>query len=545
MKRSIALALASLLALSAWAQVAHDPNDQVYDDLDLWATRGYVSMLPPVRPYPVKLLEELLGKVVRKGDASARAAAQKYLDALSPEARPMHVGVVGAFRGQDDDLTLDGAPTVDGTLRLEEWLTATFRMDLYGVTRKPGDEIVVPGADSPYPDLVIDNAKVGPFYVLGDWTSMVSAGSSSAYFQAGLSRSSFGPLFDESVVVGPQAGRAGHFDLVYRKSWWSYSGMLLALSATNDYGSIADNSDIHPNKYVALHSLDFAVTDSLELGYFESVVWGNRFETMYLAPFTNFMANQSLAGFDDNCFMGFHFRWSAFKDFQALGQIYIDDLSFNDLARLNFDTKYKFASDVGIRWAPEQGLISDSALSYTAVMPYMYTHVNGDRANRYTDDAVNYYNYTHLGRGLGSDLQPNSDRVSARISFRLIPNLDLSLSGSFQRHGNASEDGDGDDGTQYAAGNSGTIYDDGYEQYDKDGETSARNTFNDKTRFLTQDVIEMKASAGVGVAFTLPTPIGKFKAGVDYVYEYAWNRNLVEDKDGAAHYYVFSGTWRW
>ena len=38
------------LSFPVFSQVIHDPYDQLYRDLDIWAVRGYISQLPPVRP---------------------------------------------------------------------------------------------------------------------------------------------------------------------------------------------------------------------------------------------------------------------------------------------------------------------------------------------------------------------------------------------------------------------------------------------------------------------------------------------------------------
>lgn len=535
MKRLCTVLFCLLLGVSAFSQVALDPNDPIYGDLDRWAVQGYISALPTLRPYPLQLLDELLTTVVKRGDAASREKAQSYLSAIAPGSRAMHLGLTGTIRSVDGDQSLEGSPTADGTIRPEDWLSLGYRVAVWGATRAPGKEILVPGARSPYPDLIEDDAKVGPFFVLQDWASIMALGSSSLYVQAGVNRSSFGPFFDNSVVVGPQAGKAGAFNVTYRNDRWSYSGSYLLLNATDDFGDIS--KDAYPGKQLSVHSLDVRITDRLELGYFESVIWGPMVRPIYLVPFSGYFTSQALSGFADNVFMGFHFRWSPFDDFQALGQVYVDDFSFKDTIRLNFDTKYKFASELGLRWSPKRGVLSDLAVDYTAVMPYMYTHINDDRERRYTVGAPNYLSYTNQGRSLGADLEPNSDRLSLRAAFRLIPNLDLSLRAGLQRHGNASDQ----DTTDPTALNDGSINDDGYTM--KGG--SAKSSFNSETRFLTQDVIETKASVGAGVAYTLPTAFGSFTASTDYVFEYAWNRGLVEGKDGASHYYLLGGTWRW
>jgi len=532
MKRGFATALLLVVSLGLFAQVIHDPNDPIYTDLDRWAVRGYIASLPPIRPYPAQLLDELLTRVTDSGDASARAKAQAYRAALAPEARSAHVGVTGTLLGEGSDASAYGAPTVDGTLRFEPLASASYSLAIYGTLREPGEEKQIPGAYSPYPDFVADWAGVGPISVLQDWTSALAVGTADLYFQAGLNRTSFGPFFDNGIVVGAQAGRAGHFSLNYRRDTWSIGVLLLEIAATDDYGD-----GQYPDKHLILHSFDFRPRKNLELGFFESVVWGGRWEMLYMAPFNQYFAAQSMAGFEDNSLFGLHGRWTAAPALQLLGQVYVDDLNFNDVVAFKLDTKYKLAGELGLRCAPEKSPLVDLAADYTAVMPYMYTHITGEREDdRYVAEKPNYYNYTHRGAGLGTDLQPNSDRFSVRSSWRMPAGLELSLSGYLTRHGNASADEDA--GTLVDDPNDGSILDDGY-----DDDTKA--TFHYETRFLTQDVIDTRLAAGAGLNWTLPIPFGFLTASADYVFEYGWNRDLVSGDDGISHFWTMTGGWRW
>ncbi len=47
----------------------------------------------------------------------------------------------------------------------------------------------------------------------------------------------------------------------------------------------------------ALHSVNFYPTDKIELGFFESVVFGGRFEPMYIMPFSEFFLFTGLPWF--------------------------------------------------------------------------------------------------------------------------------------------------------------------------------------------------------------------------------------------------------
>ena len=513
-----------------FAQVINNPNDGIYKDIDRWAVQGYISMaLPHIRPYPAQLVDTILKEVIAKGNPSAQQKASSYLSAIAPGSRPVHVGIHGTLTGKDTDATVFGAPTFDGVLRIEPWLSAVYDLQIYGSLREPGDELIVPGTYSPYSDFVLDWANVGPILILQDWNSTIAIGNEQIYVQSGLNRTSFGPFYNSSIVVGPQAGRAGHFSLEYRKDWWNFGILFMAITGTDDFGK-----GQFPDKYLMLHTFDFKPLSNFEFGFFESVVWGGRLEPLYFIPFDQLFAAQSMAGFLDNSFFGVHFRWLPQAGLQILSQVYVDDLNFNDLARFHFNTKYKLAAQAGINYLPIQSSLPDLRFEYTAVMPYMYTHEAEDSTDIYTSGKPNYFNYTHRGENLGTDLEPNSDRLKLSLSKALLPELDLTLTGYFTRHGNASEG--------IAAMNStyhdGSVLDDGRTD---DGTA----TFHYETRFLTQSVIDYRLAGGLSLSWSFPTSFGVLGAQADYVLEYGWNRNLVKDDNGLTNFWGLSLSWRW
>jgi len=531
MKKFLLMTVLWLNVFLLFSQVIHDPNDQLYKDIDHWAVQGYITMaLPQIRPYPAQLLDVILQEVIDRGNSIAREKAQSYAAAIAPGSRPVHVGVHGTIVGKDDDVTLFGAPTVDGVLRLDKWLTGSYELQVYGSLRKPGKELIVPGTYSPYSDFVLDWSNVGPINILQDWTSSLAIGSDQLYVQSGLNRTSFGPFYDSSIVVGPQAGRAGHFSLEYRREKWNFGILFMAITATNDFGQ-----GQFPDKYLMLHTYDFKLLPAFEFGFFESVVWGGRFEPLYFIPLNQLFAAQSMAGFSDNSLFGIHARWLLQPGLQILSQIYVDDLNFNDLVQFNFDTKYKLAAQAGITYMPIQDTwIPDVRLEYTAVMPYMYTHETGEDSSRYTSDSPNYFNYTHRGKNLGTDLEPNSDRIKLSFAKALRPDLSVTLSGYFTRHGNASE-GIANMKPTY---HDGSILDDGRTDDNK-------ATYHYETRFLTQSVIDYRLAGGLSLSWSIPTTFGVFGAQADYVLEYGWNRDLVKDDNGLTNYWGISASWRW
>ncbi|MDR3168138.1 MAG: hypothetical protein LBT93_09345 [Treponema sp.] len=512
------------------AQVINDPNDAIYKDIDRWAIQGYITdPLPLIRPYPAQLFDILLQQVIDRGNAEAREKAARYYAAIAPGSRMIHPGISVNVEGQDDDLAAEGAPFIDGVIRLNDWISGAYSFFAYGATKTPGNELNVPLTYSPYPDLVSDWAEAGPFKIMPDWTSLLAVGKSHFYLQAGLNRSSFGPFYENGTVVSARAGRAGHFSFNYRQPSWSFEMMLLSLTASDDFGN-----NQFPEKYLVLHSINFNPRSNLEFGFLESVIWGGRLELLYLPPFIQLFAAQSMSDFGDNSFIGLFLRWNPIRNTQVLTQLYVDDLHFNDLVRFKFNTKYKLAGELGLQWAPPEGPLFSLSADYTFVFPYMYTHWNTPDSKRYDDEgSPNYFNYSHMGRNLGTDLEPNSDRIIVKSLWKTLPNLDLSLLAYFTRHGNPSLDADMEPDERH----DGSIFDDG---------VPADGTNNYSTlHFLTQSILDIRLAGGLGLSWFLPVSWGTVSLDADYVLEYGWNRNIIKKNNSLTHYWSIGLSWRW
>jgi hypothetical protein len=259
---------------------------------------------------------------------------------------------------------------------------------------------------------------------------------------------------------------------------------------------------------------------------------------MYLVPFSFLFASQSLSGFDDNALIGIHLRWRPFDTFFVNSQINIDDFHFNGF--FEGVTKLKLAAQAGISWAPKKSILSRLDFDYTAVFPYCYTHWNRPNENRYKGEP-NYLNYTHLGRNIGPDLEPNSDRVSVRTYWNTISGIDLSMAVYLTRHGNASEGLNGFNPTI----NDGSIFDDGSDDSGSPVDHNPRlNLF-----LLTQDILDIRLGGGIGVNWTIPSSIGIFSLMAEYGLQYGWNRSMEKKpskgNNGFDQYWSVGGMWRW
>ena len=74
--KKIAALFAVVFTLSAlvFAQASSDPKDPFYSLVERWETKRLISEQPPLRPYPLKLIDEILSEVIECDDEEEAAA---------------------------------------------------------------------------------------------------------------------------------------------------------------------------------------------------------------------------------------------------------------------------------------------------------------------------------------------------------------------------------------------------------------------------------------------------------------------------------------
>ncbi len=537
MKRIIAFTVfVSALAGGVCALDWSDPRDEIYSQLDLWAARGYVTRLPLLRPYPQQLVASLLREVVRNGDPPSARDAEALLAAVSGAAKITAEAYSSTSATQDDVYSATGGyATVRGSL--SDLITLASRFGVLVVVNPGAENAFVPGERFPT-DYNVDYSAID---VRGVTLLPALSGSGSAaigsdrlWLQAGITRHSFGP-FDEGPVLSPQAAEAGELSITWRGDRLTYTEYLLMLTAASDRGdALGENGKmtVYPNKYLTGQSFQFSPLDWLDIGLFETVVYGERFEPLYLVPVVPRSYVSINIGSVDNLMVGFSASARLPSDLGLDFMFYADDLSFLDLLALNLDTKYKMSGQAGISWTPLRPLLKRVSLDYALVTPYTYTHrrasITGLEETALADplyaNGINYYNYSHMGRSLVA-LDPNSDRLRLRALLTPMERLGVTLSAAYQRHANATDTAVTD--KWWVGTSDGGINDNGY---DKDN----GNRF-DTVKFLSQDVIEQILLLGASASWRVPLGSATLYVEGGYTLEVARNKR----GDGPAP----TGTW--
>jgi len=500
--RTFLLLLAGLLFVGIvplFAQLASDPNDRMYTDLKLWEDRGILRNLPPLKPYPIQLLKKLLTEVQERGDEHDRALAREYFAEMD---ELIDIYTVGGSTVRTDVSSWYGQFTLGGTLQGSILPFVTYSGSLTGVVNNGPGTSLLPEYQRSLVDYIYDGA-VKPlgttsFIPRVSSASAAAFGSDSFYFQAGDIRGSYGPFWGDNAILSPSAPQAGQFSYVFRHEYFTVTEMVMAISAVNGDGT----GGPYPDKFLSLHSLELYPLPWLTFGVFESMIWGRRLDLLYVLPFAVYYYTQGFTGFPDNAFIGMtggiKFPGSVRADFI----LYFDDAAFNDLIKLNFNTRLKFAFQGGVSWTPNLPYLTRLSLNGIMVTPYTYTHVDGAASS------ANYQDYTNGGQNIGPSLQPNSARLEIDALFKPDTLLDLDAFARVILHGNASSD------PPYSG--PGTIFDNG----------DAQNAFN-TFRFLSQSVIEKTIQTGFESKVYFSTPIGRMQVSLTYTFEYILNAGLT------------------
>ena len=432
--RFIAILLIGLFASTTlFAQVAADPYDYFYDDLVVWETMGLVNNLPAARPYPLQLVKSILDQVITKGDATQRQIAETHYKRIFGRALSIGFKTGAAIDSYNSFKQLDVSLAIDLNFFMSKNVSASASVDGWATNKLRSEELIPKGQGSTK-DIVEDNAKAGPMWILPSVNSSIAIGTPDYYLNAGLMRGSWGPFHYDGIVVGPQALHTGQLDFAFYQNPWGLNVSLYTLSATAD-----DNPDkYYPEKFVSIHSIDYHPYEWLSVSLLESVIFGGRFDPLYILPLSPYMISQGNTGFADNNYIGGMFTVKPIEGLKIDGVLNADDLSFNDLVKLKFDTKWRIAGQIGASYAPRKsGLFTLISLNYTMVTPYTYSHKGTDDLDA---SEPNYQNYTQAGESFGAALDPNSDRVNLKIKLRPLEDVDVDIVGTLIRHANVNED---------------------------------------------------------------------------------------------------------
>ena len=167
----------------------------------------------------------------------------------------------------------------------------------------------------------------------------------------------------------------------------------------------------YTTKFMANHYLSWNVSKRLNVGFFESIVWGNDnnrgFDATFINPVIFYRAvefsSSSRAG---NALLGLTTKYKWNNSINFYGQFLLDEFSVADVTSGNKSWKNKFAYQIGAKYYNALGI--DNLLlqlEYNRIRPYVYAHSNV------------ITNYGHNNQSMGNNWGANASELIGIASY--------------------------------------------------------------------------------------------------------------------------------
>ncbi len=195
---------------------------------------------------------------------------------------------------------------------------------------------------------------------------------------------------------------------------WKLNYMNLFTELTPQTIGINTGNKLLDKKYMAIHHLSMNVTPWLNVGIFESVVFGrkNHFDFTYLNPVIFLRLAEQQNGSADNAFVGIDFKANVAKRLQFYGQVLLDEFMLKEVRSGKGWWANKFGIQLGGKYINAFSIKNlDLQGELNLVRPFTYSHV----------DSVS--NYTHYNQPLAHPLGANLVEAIGIARYQPIPKL--------------------------------------------------------------------------------------------------------------------------
>jgi len=262
-KNIICLVIGVLLLGCLQAQVSSDPNSEFYTDVQRWETQGIISNLPDMRPYPLTIVTKVLNTVIKKGSAKEKKIALEWKNSIEGQDLKIYgEGTIAAEESEESDNT-DQVYNIDfgvmGDKDILEGLALSYDIGML-VQNDSLDTVLPSTVTNPYDDSG-DTTNIGPLESVINVNTAFSYGTENFTLQGGISRSSFGPFYDTSIVIAPDTYHTSNLTATIYAGAVTYQQSLFSLTASDETGD--SNAS---GKLMALHEISYAPFDWLKIG---------------------------------------------------------------------------------------------------------------------------------------------------------------------------------------------------------------------------------------------------------------------------------------
>ncbi|OUD37366.1 gliding motility protein RemB [Flavobacterium sp. FPG59] len=168
----------------------------------------------------------------------------------------------------------------------------------------------------------------------------------------------------------------------------------------------------YATKFMANHYLSWNVSNKLNLGFFESVVWTNTndrgFDVNFVNPLIFYRSVEfTSSARSGNAVLGLTFKYKWNNQINFYGQFILDEFSLNDVKEGNNSWKNKYGYQLGAKYYNAFDVENLTLqLEYNHVRPYVYSH------------SMPITNYAHNNQSLGHQWGANFSELIFLARYR-------------------------------------------------------------------------------------------------------------------------------
>lgn len=191
---------------------------------------------------------------------------------------------------------------------------------------------------------------------------------------------------------------------------WKFNYQNLFMELMPQFVKSGDN--LLERKYAAMHHLSMNVTKWLNIGLFESIVFGRKqyFDFEYLNPIIFLRYAEGNVGSPDKAHVGIDFKANAAHKFQFYGQFLLDEFIAKEITKNNGFWANKYAYQLGAKYVDAFTIKNlDLQIETNRVRPFTYSHY----------DSVT--NYTHYNQMLAHPLGANFQEFVGILKYQPAP----------------------------------------------------------------------------------------------------------------------------
>jgi hypothetical protein len=222
-----------------------------------------------------------------------------------------------------------------------------------------------------------------------------------------------------SLVLSDFAGNYTFLKATTRVWKFQYTNLFANLKGPVGTTSSGTRGSIYqPDKYMAMHHLSFNATRWLNIGVFETIMFGgNRdgranFDVNYLNPVIFYRAIEQYQGSPDNALLGLDAKANLLKCVQLYTQFFLDEFYLKEVRAKNGWWGNKYALQAGVKYINAFTVSNlDIQGEVNIIRPFTYQH----------EDAQT--NYSHYNMPLAHPLGANLREAIGIIRYQPMPKL--------------------------------------------------------------------------------------------------------------------------